>query len=100
MVTVVPVGIVAQKHQVIANLTGGLPQPLMPLPAVPAVQARGAKDDDKRNGDQRFDKRKTVLFFHTESVAKRREHDEHRIIVLRGVIRSISRVAARCTLSG
>ena len=100
MVAVVAVGMVAQKQQVISHLAGGLPQPLLPLPAVPAVQTGGAKDDDKRNGDQRFDKRKTVLFFHTGSVAKRREHDEHRIIVLRGVISRIGKVAARCTLSG
>jgi hypothetical protein len=38
MVAVVPVGMVAQKQQVISHLTGGLPQPLLPLPAVPAVQ--------------------------------------------------------------
>lgn len=100
MVAVVAVGMIAQKQQVISYLTGGLPQPLLPLPAVSAVQTRGAEDNDKRNRDQRFDKRKTVLFFHIGSVAKRGEHDERRILVLRGVIRRIRSVAARCTLSG
>ncbi|VAM42277.1 Uncharacterised protein [Enterobacter cloacae] len=37
VVTVVTIGIVSQKHEVIADLTGDLPQPLPLLPVVPAV---------------------------------------------------------------
>jgi hypothetical protein len=37
VVTIVPIRIVAKKHQVVAYLYGGLPEPLLSLPTVPAV---------------------------------------------------------------
>ncbi len=43
-VPVVGVGVIAQKEQKIPHLDGGLPQSLLLLPALPAVQAADAED--------------------------------------------------------
>ncbi len=57
------IGIVSQKHQIVADLTGDLPQPLPLLPVVPAGEPCRAEDNNQRNGNQSFDKRKAMLFF-------------------------------------
>ena len=76
VLAVVTVGVIAQKHQVIPHLAGGLPKPLPLLPAVPAIKTRRAEDHNQRDGEKGFDKRKAMLVFHGGSVAewqKRRE---------------------------
>ena len=62
VLAVVTVGVIAQKHQVIPHLAGGLPKPLPLLPAVPAIEPCGAEDHCQRNGDKGFDKRKPELY--------------------------------------
>ena len=70
MIPVIAVRVVAQLHQVISDLMCGLPQALLVLPALPAGQARGAENDDQRDGKQGLDKRKAALFFHARSVTR------------------------------
>lgn len=69
MIAVTPVSIFTQLQQVVPHLAGGLPQPLLLLPALPTIQSRCTKRRDNQHRNQGFEKRVTLLFFHVASMA-------------------------------
>lgn len=91
-----PVGVFPQLQQKVAHLTGGLPQALLLLPALPAVQSCRAQADDNQHRRQHFDERIALLFFHGGSMTRRKIKTRGEFSVfgaLRGKFNALQRVA-------
>jgi hypothetical protein len=77
-----------------ARLQGGLPQPLLRLPALPAGNPRCAENDNQRHSNEGFNQCKAIFFFHGGSLSPGEKFVEEQKAGLRGVTQGKKRIAA------